>query len=554
MPKPRTSQLASLRTFLRSFSSSSRESRFPLSKISSFNSSSQPPPPQPPSQQLHHHHLFTHLTTKNRSWARPFSPFSISSRPISSESGRLLKEEESESFAKSLSDELIKNPEAESLSLSQRLDLSFSHVKITPSIVASALNIVASTVDGSSDEILPGVRSVVLDFLKWVSSRPGFDVDDELLSYFVIYFGRRRDFKAAYEVLVHGVGKTGKKCFESIVDRLVRAGRPREVVELFNIMEKKYGWTRDKDSLKFIVSKLCDYGFAKPAEKMVKSLANEFFPDNYICDALIKGWCVDEKLDEVKRVAGEMYRGGFELGTGAYNAILDCVCRLCRRKDPFLLLPEAEKVLVQMEEMGVPRDVETFNVLISHLCKIRKTTDAVSLFHRMGEWGCYPNKTTFLLLIRSLYQAARVGEGDEFIDRMKSAGYGDALNRKEYYGFLKILCGIERIDHAMSIFAMMKEDGREPGVMTYDLLIGKLFAHGRSDKANALYKEAESNGLPIEQKTYKLDPRFAKKKPIAVKKEKKRETLPEKMARKRTRLKKIRLSYVKKPKRTMRAM
>ncbi|CAI9099645.1 OLC1v1036498C1 [Oldenlandia corymbosa var. corymbosa] len=553
MPKPRTSQLASLRTFLRSFSSSSTESRFPFSKISSFNSASQPPP--------HHHQLFTHLTSNNGSWAQPISPFSISSRLISSDTGGggekknpLSEEEGSESLAKSLSQELIKNPDAESLSLSQRLDLSFSHVKITPSIVASTLNIVASIVNGSSEEKFPGVRSGVLDFLKWVSSRPNFHVDDELLSYFVIYFGRRKDFKATREVLVDGVRKTGKTCFESFVDRLVRAGRPDDVVHLFKIMEKEYGWTRDKDSLKFIVSKLCDYGFAKPAEKMVKSLANEFFPDEYICDALIRGWCVAEKLDEVKRVAAEMYRGGFEIGTSAYNAILGCVCRLCRRKDPFLLLPEAEKVLLQMEEAGVPRDVETFNVLISNLCKIRKTTDAVDLFHRMGEWGCYPNETTFLLLIRSLFQAARVGEGDEFIDRMKSAGYSDALNRKEYYGFLKILCGIERIDHAISIFAKMKEDGCEPGALTYDLLIGKLSAHGRSDKANALFKEAESNGIPIEQKTYKLDPRFAKKKPIAVKKEKKRETLPEKMARRRRRLKKIRLSYVKKPKRTMRAM
>ncbi|KAL0355192.1 UNVERIFIED_CONTAM: Pentatricopeptide repeat-containing protein PNM1, mitochondrial [Sesamum radiatum] len=138
------------------------------------------------------------------------------------------------------------------------------------------------------------------------------------------------------------------------------------------------------------------------------------------------------------------------------------------------------------------------------------------------------------------------------IDMMKSAGYEDALDKKAYYEFLKILCGIERIDHAMSVFTKMKEDGCEPGIKTYDLLMGKLCAHGRLDKANALYKEAESNGLPVEPKAYKVDPRFAKKKPTAVKKEKKRETLPEKMARKRRSLRKLRLSFVKKPKRTMR--
>jgi hypothetical protein len=54
----------------------------------------------------------------------------------------------------------------------------------------------------------------------------------------------------------------------------------------------------------------------------------------------------------------------------------------------------------------------------------------------------------------------------------------------------------------------------------------------------------------VTPKEYVVDPRFLKKK--VVKTEKKRETLPEKMARKRRRLKQIRLSFVKKPKRMMR--
>ena len=56
------------------------------------------------------------------------------------------------------------------------------------------------------------------------------------------------------------------------------------------------------------------------------------------------------------------------------------------------------------------------------------------------------------------------------------------------------------------------------------------------------------NGVPVEPKPYRVDPRYMKK-AKAVKKEKKRETLPEKMARKRRRLKQIRLSFVKKSKR-----
>ncbi|GFP90666.1 pentatricopeptide repeat-containing protein pnm1 mitochondrial [Phtheirospermum japonicum] len=507
-------------------------------------STARPPPPAAP------FHLPENLSSHSFTRASHFLQFPIrhfsstaDSTAASSinENPKTIGEEEVKSISKLLSSELQKSPDAEPLPLPKRLDLSFSHITISPTLLLATLN--AS----------PDAGRAALDFLKWAKSRPDFQPSDELFFYFVDYFGRRKDFKATHEILVDAHGVAGVKSLEALVDRLVRAGRPTQAVALFERMEKDYGFSRNKDSLKLIVSNLCDRGYASYAEKLVKSLANEFFPDEYICDALIDGWCVDGKLDEAKRLVDEMYSGGFEISTYAYNAILDCVCRLCREKDSFRLQDEAQTVLIEMERNGVPRDVETFNVLINNLCKIRQTGEAMSLFNRMGEWGCYPDETTFLVLIKSLYQAARVGEGDEMIDRMKSEGYGDHLDKKAYYEILKILCGIERVDHAMSVFSKMKEDGCEPGMKTYDLLMGKLCAHGRLDKANVLYKEAESNGLPVEPKAYKVDQRFAKKKKVeAVKKEKKRETLPEKMARKRRRLRKLRLSFVKKPKKSMR--
>ncbi|XVE54675.1 hypothetical protein DITRI_Ditri03aG0101100 [Diplodiscus trichospermus] len=442
-------------------------------------------------------------------------------------------------IAQSLSVELLKDPDLDPLPITQRLQLHFSHIKPTPCLISQTL------------KISPEAGRTVLGFNDWLLSDPDFSHTDETLSCLADYFGRRKDFKAAHDLLVNNKSVAGPKTLESSIDRLVRAGRPTQVLGFFDRMEKDYGFKRDKESLRLIVEKLCENGYASYAEKMVKDTANEIFPDEMICDLLIKGWCVDGKIEEARRLAGEMYRGGFEIGTMAYNAMLDCVCKLCRKKDPFRLHSEAEKVLLDMDLYGVPRNVETFNVLMNNLCKIRKTEDAMKLFYRMmGEWGCYPNAESYLILIRSLYQAARVGEGDEMIDMMKSDGFGDKLDRKEYYSFLKILCGIERVEHAMTVFEKMKADGCKPGIKTYDLLMGKWCAHNRLDRAHALYNEALKNGVPVEPKQYKVDRRYMKK-TKAVKKEK-RETLPEKMARKRRRLKQIRLSFVKKPKSTRR--
>ncbi|XWS37254.1 hypothetical protein CRYUN_Cryun19dG0027600 [Craigia yunnanensis] len=442
-------------------------------------------------------------------------------------------------ISQSLSIELLKDPNLDPLAITQRLQLHFSHIKPTPSLISQTLN------------LSPEAGRTVLGFNDWLLSDPDFNHTDETLSFLVDYFGRRKDFKAAHDLLVNNKSVAGPKTLESSIDRLVRAGRPTQLLGFFERMEKDYGFKRDKESLRLVVEKLCQNGYASYAEKMVKDSANEIFPDEMICDLLIKGWCVDGNIDEARRLAGEMYRGGFEIGTMAYNAMLDCVCRLCRKRDPFRLHSEAEKVLLDMDFYGVPRNVETFNVLMNNLCKIRNTEDAMKLFYRMGEWGCYPEAESYLILIRSLYQAARVGEGDEMIDRIKSAGFDDMLDKKEYYSFLKILCGIERVEHAMTVFKKMKADGCKPGIKTYDLLMGKLCAHNRLDRANALYNEALKDGVPLEPKPYKVDPRYMKK-TKAVKKEKKRETLPEKMARKRRRLKQIRLSFVKKSKRTRR--
>ncbi|XP_002514631.2 pentatricopeptide repeat-containing protein PNM1, mitochondrial [Ricinus communis] len=498
-----------------------------------------PSPPAPP--------LITKLAFSSYSAPTHFPKFAFLplslSKPFSTQTlnpnNNVL--EDPNPIAQSISAELIKNPNSDSLSILQRLNLHFSHINnsITPSIILQTLN------------LSPDAGRTVLGFHQWLVKVANFKNTDETISFFIDYFGRRKDFQSTHELLCDSKDVIGYKCFESMVNRLVRAGRATKVMGFFDRMERDYGFKRDRENLRLVVKMLCDNGYASYAEKMVKNLANEIFPDENICDLLIKGWCVDGKLDEAKRLAGEMYRGGFEIGTVAYNAILDCVCKLCREKDPFKIESEVEKVLVEMDTRGVPRNVETFNVLITNLCKMRKTQDALNLFNRMREWGCDPDDTTFLVLIRSLYQAARVGEGDEMIDRMKSSGYGNKLDKKAYYGFLKILCGIERLEHAVSVFEMMKADGCKPGIKTYDLLIGKWCTRNRVDKGNALFNEALRNGVPVAPKEYKVDEKYMKK-PKAVKKEKKRETLPEKMARKRRRLKQIRLSFVKKPKKMMR--
>lgn len=57
-----------------------------------------------------------------------------------------------------------------------------------------------------------------------------------------------------------------------------------QVISFFEKMENDYGFVRNREFYNLVVTKLCDHGFASYAEKMVKTLAIEFFPDEYICN------------------------------------------------------------------------------------------------------------------------------------------------------------------------------------------------------------------------------------------------------------------------------
>ncbi|KAI3957776.1 hypothetical protein MKX01_007607 [Papaver californicum] len=393
------------------------------------------------------------LCNKNFSSSPPSPPSTIEENNNQNETQKIALEISTELLKQDDDDSLFQH----SLPLNKRLDLHFS-------------NVIIETPNSEPEE------KGDLGFNQWISSRPGFQHTDQ-----------KKDFKIIHDILIYGRGIIG------LVEIL-------KLSPFFDKMETDYSFILNRQSVKIVVSNLCENGYA---EKMVKNLAHVLFPDECTCEMLIKGWCVDRKLDQAKRLAGEIHRGGIQFGTSAYNSILDCVCKLYRKKDNFRLQSEAEKIL--MDFAGVPRNVETFNILINNFCKIRRTKEFVKLFERMGEWGCSPNAETYLLLLKILYQEARIGEGDEMIDKMKSAGFLE-------------------IDHAMKVFAKMKADGSVPGIKSYELLIEKLCSHGQTQRANHLSIEAKLKGKHCLRK----------------------------WPRKRKTLKKINLSFVKKPKKMMR--
>ncbi|KAM3364857.1 hypothetical protein ACQJBY_014927 [Aegilops geniculata] len=414
--------------------------------------------------------------------------------------------------------------------------LHFSDVRPTNALLAETLSLSP-----------PATSRAAADLFRFLVRR-SLHPSDGALALVVRHLARRRDFPAVRTLLQEFPSALGPDTVDAYLFHLARAGRATDALKVFDELP---GELRTRGALTSLVSSLSSEGFPQLAERAVKKIAHEIFPDDNICTLLVSGYADAGKLDHALRLIGETRNGGFQPGLDAYNAVLDCVCRLCRKKDPLRMPVEAEKFLVDMEANGIPRDAGTFRVLIKNLCKIRRTEDAMNLFRQMGEWGCSPDADTYLVLIKSLYQAARISEGDELMIWMRSAGFGDKLDRKAYYGFIKVLCGIERVEHAVKVFRLMKGYGHAPGTKSYSLLIEKLARHNLGDRSNALFREAVARGITVTPGVYKIDKRYVKEK--KEKKVKKKLTLPEKKILKSKRLYKLKMSFVKKPKRRMRA-
>ncbi|GAB4845361.1 hypothetical protein Ancab_038769 [Ancistrocladus abbreviatus] len=115
----------------------------------------------------------------------------------------------------------------------------------------------------------------------------------------------RKDFKAMHDILLDGKFVVGAKSFAAAIDRLVLAGRPAQAWTFFDEMEKEYGLVRDRPSLNFLLLNFVNMGMRVMLRKMVKNIANKFFPDEYVCDVLIMGWCVNGKFEEARKLVGK---------------------------------------------------------------------------------------------------------------------------------------------------------------------------------------------------------------------------------------------------------
>nr|KYP49460.1 hypothetical protein KK1_028807 [Cajanus cajan] len=200
-------------------------------------------------------------------------------------------------------------------------------------------------------------------------------------------------------------------------------------------------------------------------------------------------------------------KDGFSHTTRTYNTML----YIAGEAKEFGLV---KKLVEEMDECGIEKDVNTWTILITHYGKAKKISEALLAFENMRRHGCEPDAVSYGAIIRSLCSAGKGDIAMEFYNDMVKkdmvldvrlykmimncmARSGDvaAVNllgndmirlylEPEYYETLvRGLCKAGRITDALEIVEIMKRrdmvDGKVHGIVINGYL-------GRNDIDGAL--------------------------------------------------------------------
>ena len=346
----------------------------------------------------------------------------------------------------------------------------------------------------------------MLRFFLWSHKNLKCGLEDKDYNYAIRVFAEKNDH-TAIDILTSDLRKEGRvmdtHTFSVVADILVKLGREDEALGIFKNLDK-YKCPQDGVTVTAIVSSLCAKGHARRAEGVVwhhKDKISGIEPCIY--RSLLYGWSEQENVKEARRIIKEMKLAGFMPDLFCYNTFLRCLCERNLKRNPSGLVPEALNVMMEMRSYKIAPTSISYNILLSCLGRTRRVKESCQILETMKKSGCPPDWTTYYLVARVLYLTGRHGKGNQIVDEM--IGVGLIPDRKFYYDLIGILCGVERVNHALELFERMKRSSLGGYGPVYDVLIPKICRGGDFEKGRDLWNEAMGLGVTLRCSSDVLD-------------------------------------------------
>ncbi|KAG6528102.1 pentatricopeptide repeat-containing protein At5g61370, mitochondrial-like [Zingiber officinale] len=397
-----------------------------------------------------------------------------------------------------------------------------------------SLNAVIDTCKSEAGDGGSGSGRRLLRFFSWCLPRvPQEHLGDDVFNRAIRAFAAMKDLTAmgiAISRLHEERRMMALETFTLVSDTLVKSGEEEDAVRLFRGLVRARllqipdgGGEGASRGLLVMVHALCARGHAGMARGVVwrhrrNLLSGGGEATRIIQQSLLHGWCVRGDVKEARHVMDEMKSLGFPPTIASYNDLLLCLCKKNVKSNPSALVPEATNLMTEMRTSGVPAATASFNILLSSLSRVRRAKEACRILYLMqqGEAECSPDWASYHIVIRLMYLTGRFVRGDRLLKEMLEAGLLPGASF--YHSLVGLLCGLEKVDHALQLFDQMKRCGQY-NAPTYELLIEKLSRSGRFEQATNLWEEATERNVILQCSRDLLDPSKAEVfKPVAAEK------------------------------------
>ncbi|XP_042980856.1 pentatricopeptide repeat-containing protein At5g61370, mitochondrial [Carya illinoinensis] len=351
----------------------------------------------------------------------------------------------------------------------------------------------------------------LLRFFLWNRKNLNYSLEDKDYNHSIRVFAEKND-RTAMDILISDLRKEGRAMdthtFSVVAETLVKLGREDEALGIFKNLDK-YKCPQDRVTVTAIITALCGKGHARRAEGVVWHHKDKISGvEQCIYRSLLYGWSEQENAKEARRIIKEMKSAGFMPDLFCYNTFLRCLCERNLKRNPSGLVPETLNVMMEMRSYKIVPTSISYNILLSCLVRARRVKEACRILETMRKSGCSPDWTSYYLVARVSYLTGRYGKGNKIVDEMIAEGL--VPDRMFYYDLIGILCGAERLNHALELFERMKRCSLGGYGPVYDVLIPKLCRGGDFEKGKELWNEAMGMGVTLHFSSDVLDPSITK--------------------------------------------
>ncbi|KAG6517118.1 hypothetical protein ZIOFF_020498 [Zingiber officinale] len=306
-----------------------------------------------------------------------------------------------------------------------------------------------------------------------------------------------------------------------------KRGMVQDAVNTFERMDF-YGCELTVVSYNTIMNILVEFMHYDQAHKVyLRMLDKGIVPDIYTFTIRIKSFCRTQRPHVALRLLRNLSHRGCPANAVAYCTVVsglyeeNCHCEACNLFDEMLsrkLYPdiltfnklinvlcqkgevvESYKLVAKILKRGTSLNLFTYNILIQGLCKDSKVSDAISLFHHIGD-DLAPDVVSYNTLISGLCKHSKLVEAAHYLHKMTNEGC--IPNDFTYNTIINGYCKLGQVHDACNLLKDAEFKGFVPDHVTYCSLINGLCEEGETDRAFELFDESQRKGLKPNTEIY----------------------------------------------------